>query len=297
MKRLWLTGMAACLVLVAGCGDRLLLEQTRMLLVLGLDTAVDDRLLVYTTYPVFTPEAKEKYNISADKAVSLRHSRQRLDAMSTGTIAAGKLQNVLISKRLLQKQNIFPDLDVLFRDPKNDINARMIVVDGPLKDVIYANMKDKGRIGIVIRDIVDSAHRNGSTVLVRLEQFHRQMLDDRITPSMTEIKAQNNELIVTGTALLKKNGLYATSLNRQESSLLLLLTREMAGPIPLTIRLPSAQTKAKKERSTVSFDIQDVQYDIKTGYEREQFVFEIGMKRDHYRTFICSGYGAERQSA
>lgn len=274
---------AICVIMMifpSGCTDRQLLEEASIITSLGLDLDDQNQLLMYTTIPVFSTEVKKKYNISAVKASTIQQGRDILNAMNTGNLVGGKQQQVLISKRLLRKQNIFPYLDVFFRDPKNEINTLVILVDGEVKDIIYANMEDKGRPAAVVRDIVESTHEQGKAVLVRLQQYHRLLLDKRGTPYMPEMKTGKNEVFVSGTALLDRNGKYAASLNLQETTLLLLLQKKVQNPITLTLQMPGDKLDAKEALRYVSINIEDVAYDIKTRYRNDRFAFDIKMDMD-----------------
>lgn len=259
-----------------GCGDQLYLEQADIVIVVGVDLDEDNQLTFYSLSPVFREEAEKKYNISVVKASTIRQARGKWNAMSTGSVVGGKAQVFLLGKRLLKQKNIFPYLDVFFRDAKNEINARLIAVDGSVKEIMDVDTE----VGSVISEQVDSAHQSSTTVLTRLFEYHRQMFDNRITPSMTEMKATENELIVSGTALLDKKGIYETSLNLHESALLLLLQQKMENPIPLTHHLPPEAVKATEEFSYVNLNIQKVKYKINTNVKNNQFVFDIQMDMD-----------------
>lgn len=269
--------LSLCLV-TAGCGDQLFLERASIVLTLGVDLDEDNQLLVYTTTPVFSKESKKKYDITAVKAPSLRQARVLLNSATPGHLVAGKTQNILVGKRLLKKKYLFPILDVYFRDAKNDFNAVMVGVDGPVKDIIYANMEEKGRISMFIRDLIDTTNAGGGSVRTTLQQFHYQTFEKGITPFFPEIRASHNEIIVAGTTLLNRHGRYATTLSREESQLLLLLQRNVRNTIPLFFTLPREKLTSKKERTEVSFNVDQVKYHVKTGYENGRFTFDMQMK-------------------
>ncbi len=270
--------VAVSMSLLPGCGDQLYLENTALILAAGMDLDDEDRMIVYSSNPVFSPEAKEKVNLSATKTITLRKARNELDSMSYATAVSGKLQTILIGKKFLQHKDVFPYFDVLFRDPKNDINARVVAVDGPVRDVMYIKMDDKGRIGTILRDLVDTTYKNGTTVITPLQQFHRQFLDKRITPYITELKAANNELIITGATLLDKKGKYVTSLTNQECATLLLLQQDIRNPLSYTFQLPPKQVKATEEESKITIDIPGAKYEVKTNFKNGRFVFDINLK-------------------
>ncbi|MFC4075269.1 Ger(x)C family spore germination protein [Salinithrix halophila] len=272
MKRKFLYGLqVVLLILMPGCGEKLYLEQASIVLVLGLDKE-QDTYKIFHSNPVFNRQAEEKVDITTATGSTLRETTTLINNMTTGKVVGGKLQNILIGKRLLRKQNAFPLLDVLFRDPKNETNARVIVVDGPVQDVMYADTQDKGMLGTVIRDIVESSSKNGTTVLTRLLQFHRQIFDKRITPHLSEMTMKNDEITVTGTALLDRQGKYATSLNNKESTLLLLLQGDTKQSVPLMLH----QKPGDQEEISINIDNSSVK--VSTDFQKGRFVFDIGIQ-------------------
>lgn len=277
MKRCLHCLCVLALILLPGCADRAYLEEQQILLVLGMDMERDDTLVVYASSPVFSQEAQKKYNITSSDTKSFRQSRKILDSMSIGNIGAGKVQNFLIGKRLLEKRDAFHYLDSFFRDPKNEINGNVLVVNGNVRDIMNMNMKDKGRLGVVLREQVDNTYDNRQTVATTLQQFHRQINDPGLTPHMPQIRAGKNEIIVEGTALLSRKGRYVSSLNAEESSLLLLLQNDTGGTIPLTLVLPSKELRVQPEILRVTIGISKANPQISAKFKRNRFVFDIKM--------------------
>ncbi|MDR6227341.1 Ger(x)C family spore germination protein [Desmospora profundinema] len=277
MRRKILCLLTALLVMVSGCRGQLLLEDAGIILTGGLDIE-GDRYRVYHATPVFAREAEKADDITTTTGYSQRETRNIINSKTTGQAVGGKLQTLLVGKQLIRRQNVFPLLDGLLRDPKNEINSRVVVVDGPVRDVMYADVEDKGRLGVVVREIIDSSYRNGTTVDTDLLQFHRQMSDPRITPFLAELSAKDDEIAVTGTALLDKDGKYILSLNREESSLLLLLQRHLRQPITLTFYPEGA--KRDLENIVVNLEIRNASFDIQTDVRNNQFVFDIDVQLD-----------------
>lgn len=263
---------------VTGCGKAVYIENQQFVLTEGLDFDENNKLIVYTSTPVFNKEAIDRYKIASTRANTMRKSKGNIDSKTSGTLAYGKSQNVLIGKKLLQQRSVFPYLDVLFRDSRNEVNANVIVVDGAVKDVMHTNMNDKGRIASVIKQLVETSYQSRMTVQTSLQKFHHQMMDKGMTPFLTEMKTEKNELVISGAVLLHKDGTYAVSLNNQESSLLVLLQRNTNNPIPLTFRFPPEMFHTSKELSYVSFNINKAKINMKTNFTENQFTIDIQMK-------------------
>lgn len=268
----------AALLFLTGCGKAAYIETQQFLLAEGIDLDDEKKLVIYTSGPVFSREAKDRYKITTTTADTMREVKKKLETKINGNLAPGKLQSILIGKKMLQQTNVLPYLDVFFRDPKNEINANMIVVDGTVKEVMYTNMSDKGQMGGVIKQLVESSYKSRITVQTTLQKFHQQMLDSGTTPCITEMRVEKNDLVISGTTLLHKDGTYATSLNNQESSLLLLLQRNMNNPIPLTFHLSPEMLHTDEEMSYVSFNITKLKFKFKTKFEENHLTIDIQMK-------------------
>ncbi len=295
MKRCLIVIWALSLLLLAsGCGRRMYLENRQIILMSGVDLRSDQQLTVFTSTPVFSVEAKQKYNISETTADTLRQARSKLDAMSTGPLASGKIQTLLVGKKLLQRADILHYLDVFMRDPKSEINANIVAVDGPVKEIMHANMKDKGRPGVVLKEQTEAAYASRTAVKTIMQEFHQQLLDPRRTPSLTEIKLDGNEIVVTGTALLSKKGTYVTSLNNEESALLMLLQQRKGQPFPFTLHVPPQKIKAEQQMAYISLEIGHTKYDIKTRHENNRFAFDIRMDIDMNMTERLFEYDLEK---
>lgn len=279
MKRLvYVLVIGAVWLFMTGCGSTAYLENQQFVLTEGLDFDENNKLVVFTSTPVFNEEATNKYKISSSLANSLRDSKRLIDSKTSGRLAYGKSQNLLIGKKLLQQRNGYPYLDVLFRDSRNEINGNVIMINGTVKDVMYTNMSDKGRVANVIKQLVDSSYEGRVTVKTTLQKFHQQMKDKGMTPALTEITSEKNDLVVTGTALLHQDGTYAASLNLQESSLLLLLQRDTKNYIPLTFHLPAKMFHTNEKMSFVSFNIKKAKSKFKAIFEDDHLAIDIAMK-------------------
>ncbi|XOK59512.1 Ger(x)C family spore germination protein [Paenibacillus elgii] len=266
------------MLLASGCGRRMYLENRQIILITGAELKDDNRLTVYTSTPVFSVEAKQKYNLSKITAGTLRQARARIDTMSTGPLASGKIQTLLLGKSLLRQSDILRYLDVFMRDPKSEINANVVAVDGSVKDILNANMADKGRPGVVIKEQTEAAYSSRAAVKTIMQEFHQQLLDPRRTPALAEMKLKGKEIVISGTALLSKKGTYVASLNNEESTLLLLLQQKKGQPFPFTFHLPPQKINAVEPMTFISFEIGRTKYNIKTRHENNRFAFDIRLK-------------------
>ncbi|MFC3885848.1 Ger(x)C family spore germination protein [Bacillus songklensis] len=275
-----------CLLLMSACGDRIDVEKATVSLVYGFDVDGGDKVIVYQVNPVFDKEAKKKYEVYWTKMDTTRQASDAFDSMTNGLVAKGKLQVMMFSKQMLKKENILPYLDIIYRDPKNTGNLRMVMVKESVSSIVNSKFTDKPILPMYITNVIDVGKRSNNTAFTTVQQFHSLVFDKGITPAISEIKKGKNAIIVTGSALLDDRGLYKMSLNRRESSLLLMLQKKTQTPISLTVRMPSLSLKIQNVRQNgegsdfVTINIHRLRHSISTDYEKNHFSFDVKMNLD-----------------
>jgi Ger(x)C family germination protein len=206
----------------------------------------------------------------------LHYSTKQFDTVVTALTSGGKLQTLLIGKRVLEHPNWFKLLDMLYRDPKLSVNCVVAGVDGPLSDVFFYNPKDKPRLMLHIKKLIDTANRRNITVFTTLLELHRQMYEKGETPSITLLK-KSKEIEVIGTALLDKKGEYKTLISFEENTLLFIL-KNKKNHLSLTVKIPKSENNGFFETNFTSFLINNPQVKIKPTYTHEHFNFDIQLK-------------------
>lgn len=262
-------------VMLTGCWDRLNLEDATLSLMMGIDLNEKDELLVYMTSPVFSREAKEKTEEYGIRASSLREARMGFDEVVTALTVSGKIQLIVLGKRLVQHPDWFPLLDVVFRDAKFSVNARMVMLDGPLNELFEYKPKDKPRLALHMTKLIDTANQRNLTVKTRAQEFHRQMFEKGMTPHITELKKEKYAVRAMGTALLTNKGVYAGLVESWNTILLQMFLHGKQGEISITtpVKLPGENNPIIKDR--ISFFVKGVKKKVKTTYRDGKFHFDI----------------------
>jgi Ger(x)C family germination protein len=296
----------SCLLLMSACGDRLEVEKTTLSLVYGFDLGEDDKIIAYQVSPVFDKQAKRKYEVYQAKVDTIRQARGVYNSMSSGVIAKGKLQVMMFSEQLLKKESILPYMDVIYRDPKNTGNMRMVVAKESVSSIVNSEFTDKPSLPIYITNVIDVGKKNNNTIFTTVQNFHTQLFNKGITPAVSEIKKGKNTIVVTGSALLNNRGIYKMSLNRRESELLLMLQEKAKPPIPFTLSIPTQSLKTlnvtKHEKGTdfVTINIYGLNRSISTDYEKNHFSFDVKMNLEvslEERTFDVDMKKKQKQLA
>lgn len=277
MKKFKLLLFFIILTFLYGCGDQLNLEKTTITLMLGIDEGEEERFEVFQTSPVFSREAPVKIQTFSVQASSLREARKKFDSKTSGNVVGGKLQVILISKKVLKKYNIYKYFDVFYRDPKYSVTAYITAYDGDLSELVNFLPADKPRIAVHIKRLISTTRQNESTATTTLQIFRRLNEDKALTPFMAEIKRDgSDDIVVTGIALLNKDGKYMLTIDKHQSALMLILRDDLRFPVPLTFDIDNEQENSGE----VSFDVMDLDRRIKSNYANGKFSFNIFFKMD-----------------
>lgn len=279
--------MKACirfllLVMVAtsltGCMDRIDLEDATITLMAGIDLNEKNEVLFYLSSPVFSQEAKKKSEEFGVTADTFREARVRFDEMVTGITLPGKIQVIILGKRLVQHPDWFRIMDVIYRNARTTVNSRMVVFDGDVHELFHFNPKDKPRLALYLTKLIDTAARRNVTVKTEAQALHRQVLEKGITPVLTEMTKNNQVVKVKGVTLLSGKGTYAKLIEPPEATLLMLLLDGKQEDVTISILLPEQQERSKIIKSKVSIIVKDVSNKIETSYRDGRFHFTVRQK-------------------
>ncbi len=265
------------LLSLPGCMDRIDLEDATLSLMVGLDLNEKNELLYYVSSPVFNREAKVKSEEYGIRAESLRQARGRFDEIVSGVTLAGKIQVFCVGKRLLETPDWFRLMDVVYRDARFSVNARMIAFDGPIQQLFQSSPPTKPRIALHLTKLIDTANRRNVTVKTTMQELHRQMYEKGMTPSITKLD-KNKEVKVMGTALLTEKGTFATIISGDETPYLQMLLHGKIGEISLSMPYPDGQQDKKIVKKRISYFVKSVDKKVKTTYADGRFQFDVDMK-------------------
>lgn len=276
MKRLFV-GLFVLVLLTTGCADKTNLEDLSLSLMVGIDLDENNKLIFSTSSPVFSQEAEMKEEHYTSPATTLRKSRDEDDKTLMALTIGGKTQAILIGKRVMEHDGWFRLLDPYLRDPKNTLNVRIAMVDGPAYEVVQFEPKDKPRLPLYLKQLIDTAERRNITVKTTLQDLRRAAYERGITASLTEIH-KDDRLLVTGTALLDEEGKYKLSIGDIENRLLRMLQGEIKGDFPFTFKSWEQPRGEVFPENAYSFTAQNISTKTKTSYVDDKFRFDLKVK-------------------
>ncbi|QJD85576.1 Ger(x)C family spore germination protein [Cohnella herbarum] len=274
MKRVYLVCLLLSLSILPGCWDQTNIEDISLSLLLGIDLDENDHLVISSSDPIFNKEAKEKDEKSVVQASTLRQSRDKFDATITALTSRGKVQVMLIGKRVVEHSDWYSLLDASYRDGKNTTMSRVALVDGSVSDLVKFTPADKPRLPLYLLTLIDTARDQNISVKTSLQELHRQYTEKGMSPSITELK-KDDQIKITGTALLNRSGQYKMTLNADQTKLLRILQHETKGEFSFTVTLPDQPSDGFFQKNKMSFFPDFIRVKTKTDYKDNGFVFDI----------------------
>lgn len=134
-------------IFLSGCWDQNLLKDVRLYLAASFDMNSEGEIIDAVSSPIIKRAdqggaSAETYQIITGIGETPRAARKDIDKRSSKTFDASKLR-VLIIGNELAKQDIYPVLDLFYRDPKSSLSAKVVIAEGMGKDILQLNIKDQ----------------------------------------------------------------------------------------------------------------------------------------------------------
>lgn len=257
--------------------DGIAIEELSPALIIGIDLDEDDNLVFSASSSVFHQEAKVKEEISITPAPTLRRSRKEQDQTLVALAVAGKIQEILIGKRVMQHKGWFKLLEPHIRDPKNSPRARVVMVDGPVEEIIRYSPEDKPRLPIYLTKLIETAERRNVSIECRLQDLIRDNYDTGITASLTELRKEGR-LTISGTAFVDEDGKYRMSIGPVENMLFRILQHKTKGEFSFTFEAPDQPVDEIFQTNAYSFSAKKITVKTKVGYADDRFTFDVGVR-------------------
>ncbi|WP_026689148.1 Ger(x)C family spore germination protein [Alteribacter aurantiacus] len=251
MKRaLQFSLICLCIILLTGCWDSRQLRDITIAKSAGLDLLEDGKYQSTISSPVPKRyEAQERSQVVQGIGHTVREARMALDNKVAERIDTSKLR-VLILGKSLAEDSVYNPLDIMYRDPRSSLGAKIAIFDGQAADLIETKLQDKPRTSEFVADLLTTAEHNSLVEYLNVQLICPIMFDpgqDMVLPYMS--MDINNNPYLNGNALF--NGEKMTgSISPEDSVLLFLLKGEKGGSTYLTEKV-SEKHEEEEEFITV----------------------------------------------
>ncbi|MBP1963086.1 Ger(x)C family spore germination protein [Paenibacillus aceris] len=166
------------LLLMTGCWDQDLLKNARLIYGAGFDLAPNGKLL--STFVIRDMAGSEqqspKNDIIYTDSNTILEGRDKIDDKISRFLRGYRNRIILIGEEQA-KQDIYPILDNIYRDPKSALNARIGVVQGKASDLL--SLKKVGNVLIAeeIDELIKSKELTTNVPKVTIETIYPVIMD------------------------------------------------------------------------------------------------------------------------
>lgn len=272
MIRKWIWILICCVYLI-GCSQRIPLEKVSLILLIALDRTPNGDVKLGTSIPLFHHKQQKNTIEHWTQASTVYNGFSKIDTKLTGYMTASKAEIILIGKKLAQEANWMQELDSSYRDPYATINAKVVLVDGPVEEIFTINKPDKPSLPSYISSVIESSIQNNQSVSSTIQQLMREKNEEGMTQAVPVIKKTKNEIDTVGIALLDRQGKFLTRIPKKDVKFFNLINKpKNKGRMILHLVLPPKKSNKKPNTSIL---VQNVTRKIEVNFQNGKFVFNF----------------------
>ncbi|OUB85205.1 spore gernimation protein XA [Bacillus thuringiensis serovar medellin] len=272
MIRKWIW-IVICCVYIIGCSQRIPLEKVSLILLIGLDRTSNGNIKVGTSIPLFHHKQQKSTIEHWTQASTVYNGFSKINTKLTGYLTASKAEIILIGKKLAQEANWLQELDSSYRDPYATINAKVVLVDGPVEEIFTVNKPDKPSLSSYISSVIESSIQNNQSVSSTIQQLMREQNEEGMTQVVPVIKKTKNEIDTVGIAFLDHKGKYFTKIPKKDVKFFNLINKSKSnGRMILHLVLPP---KKSNKKTNASIFVQNATRKVDVTFQHGKFIFNL----------------------
>lgn len=238
-----------------------------------MDRAPNGDIKVGTSIPLFHHKQQQSTIEQWTQASTVYNGFSKIDTKLTGYMTASKAEIILIGKKLARESNWLQELDSSYRDPYATINAKVVLVDGPVEEIFTINKPDKPSLPSYISSVIESSIQNNQSVSSTIQQLTREQNEEGMTQIVPVIQKTKNEIDTIGIALLDRQGKYLTRIPKKEVKFFNLINKSKnTGRMILHLALPP---KKSNKKTNTSIFVQNAKRKIDVNFKNGKFVFNL----------------------
>ncbi|MEC0347777.1 Ger(x)C family spore germination protein [Peribacillus frigoritolerans] len=234
IKRLFM--ISICLLLITGCWDQNLMKDATLIQTITFDQTDEGEFLLGFAIPNIYRNSKdsgqETEAINSENLSTVantpREGRMKLNTEIPGNLDTSKNKLVLFGEQFA-KGDIYPSLDVIWRDPRSSLSAKLAVVKGKAFDTLSIQPRVESNISQNILYLIRSTETNTIIPEESIQTLASEILDpgEDIVLPLLKIGRNGTTIDVAGVALFDERKLSGT-LSQEESTLFLLLNNKQS---------------------------------------------------------------------
>ncbi|MBU3569954.1 Ger(x)C family spore germination protein [Priestia aryabhattai] len=278
MKVKTLVTISICLLLTTGCWDQNLMKNAILIQTITFDRTDEDKFSFGISIPdIYSNSLTTGQETIANNSQTLstiantpREGRMKLNTEIPGNLDASKNKLILFGEQFA-KGDIYPSLDVIWRDPRSSMSAKLAVVKGAAVDILNIKPKLESSISQNILNLIQSTETNTIIPDETIQTLASEMLDpgDDIALPLLKIGHNGTTIDVEGIALFNDRKLTGT-LSQGESTLFLLLNNKRGKYARFTKNINNNKSKMT---NFISLNVDNMKRKLNVSVDKDGNVF------------------------
>jgi len=241
-----------CLLFLTSCWDQRLLSQSKLVYSVGADLEKDGKLLVTAVIQTIAQASKGTSEpvltnvIVSTLANTFSDSRTKIMKKISGEYATSKAR-VLLFHEDLAKEDLYPVLDIIYRDPRSSLGAKVVISKDKAADILNLRVVEESLISEEILEIVTTAETSTLVPEENVQSICPTLFDPGEDITLPYLGKSNDKMIdVYGIALFNGRKYTGYNLYDEEPTVLLMMKNEMKKYAKFTL---DVNPKEKDERN------------------------------------------------
>ncbi|OMF32136.1 hypothetical protein BK133_14910 [Paenibacillus sp. FSL H8-0548] len=198
-------------ILLIGCRDQRILEETGFIQSISYDLAEDGKIKNAISIPLANPVIKANRGFFSTVAESSKEARTIFARQTNLILVSGQARLTLFGLSLA-KTGIWSYMDTFMRDPTIAEKLKIIIVNGDAESLHKKNYPEFPQTSKYIDRLIQKEVNNQTISDATLYSFTRDYYDDGVDPVAPIIKDTGKSIILDGIALFKDD-IYVGKIN------------------------------------------------------------------------------------
>ncbi|WP_078381333.1 Ger(x)C family spore germination protein [Sutcliffiella halmapala] len=219
-----------CIALLTGCWDQRLLKDLKLTFTVGFDKGENNEIISHVAIretkkrSVGGEAGEATVAVVEGRGMTLRSTRLALDQKIPGELSPSKTRVYLVGEELA-KEDLYTIFDILYREPKAPLGAKLAIVKGEAASIIKLKTVNESLITEAVTELLENGEVNTLIANETVQSICPVMFDPASDFFLPVIQIDGlKDIEISGIGLISDRSYTGVSLNHFDSTILLLLS-------------------------------------------------------------------------
>lgn len=252
--------MIVCLLLLTSCWDQRLLKDLKLVFTVGFDKGENEEILssiaIRESKKVSIGGEPGEATVAVVKAsgITLRDTRLQLDRKIPGEFSPSKMRVYLIGEDLAI-EDLYSILDILYRDPRAPLGAKLAITKGDAFSVIEMGTIKETLLTEAVTDLLENGEENTIIVNETVQTICPIMFDpssDFVLPVIERIEP--HDIQISGVGLISGKVFTGDILPPSDATILLLMAGHKGKKTQMVLKVHGDEKIVRNQYMTLNIN-------------------------------------------